>query len=229
MGWTVHELSMREIQQMSADETLWHEAYNKENLDSAFTLAENQRLNKERMPVWETRRKWREGVTREETEKARIAGDQFATRFPQFERSLQNAELMVVYMREHDLDATQIQSYISAFREMSAEGRLTLVEPESASEFLHNHVELRDQRIPPLIAARNAKAEQTQKYFEQAASATNQGSVARVVDYPQEQRGVPPQPDKASFRMKVRSMSAAEIAQRCQDDLAFRKALDELK
>src|SRR5258708_4682371 len=107
-SWTVHELSMREILQMSADETLWHEAFNKENFGQAFECDSIAKHNREAMSVWDTRRKWREGVTTEETEKARIAGDQFATRFPSFERSLPNAELMVAYMKEHDLDATRV-------------------------------------------------------------------------------------------------------------------------
>src|SRR6266404_7399262 len=140
-GWTVREISMRDISSMSADETLWHEAFNKENFDRAFERDAIAKHNREAMSVWDARRKWREGVSKEETEMARIAGDHFATRFPQFERSLPNAELMVAYMREHDLDATQIQNYVTAFRELTAEGKLTLVQPQSADKFLEQHPE----------------------------------------------------------------------------------------
>src|SRR5260370_20603907 len=55
-GWSVRELSMREIQQMSADETLWQGEFKQENFDSAFTPAENRRLNREPMPVGNVRR-----------------------------------------------------------------------------------------------------------------------------------------------------------------------------
>jgi hypothetical protein len=229
-GWTAREVSMREIrQQMSAEEVLWHEAFNKENFDRAFTLAENRRLNQERMPVWNVKRMWAGHATKEEGEKSRNAGDQFAIRHPQFERTIENAMLMVEYMKSQDLDATKVQSYETAFRELTAEGKLTLVEAESADDFLRKHPELHERRTPPIIVARTAKAEATQEYFAQAASARATGNVVNVVDYGPQAHGVPPEPDKYSFKQKVRSMSASEIAQRCQDDPAFHKALDKLK
>ena len=83
--------------------------------------------------------------------------------------------------------------------------------------------------MPPIIAARNEKAKQTQAYFAQAANARATGNVVNLVDYGEQTRGVPPEPEKYSFKQKIRSMSASEIAQRCQDDPAFKKALDELK
>ncbi len=132
-------------------------------------------------------------------------------------------------MQQNDLDATQVSSYVTAFRALSAEGKITLAEPESADEFLRTHPELLDRRTPSLIAARNAKAEQTQKYFAQAASAEAKGTVVNVVDYGEQRHGVPPEPDKYSFKQKIRSISASDLAQRCQDDPTFRKALDELK
>lgn len=118
-GWSARELSMRDINAMSADETLWHETFNKGNFDRAFTLAENQPLDKERMPILDSRRMWSGRATPEDAEKARTAGDQFATRFPQFERSVSNAKKMIEYMETHDLDGTQLSSYISAFRALT--------------------------------------------------------------------------------------------------------------
>ncbi len=227
-GWTARELSMREIQQMSADETLWHETFNKENFDRAFTLAENHRLNQERMPVWEARRMWRGQATEGEDRLARIAGDQFATRFPQFDRTLDNAQAMVTYMESHDLDATKIESYITAFRELTAEGRLTLAEAQSATDFYNEHKELHPTQIPPLIAARHQREQNTAAHFAKSASATNEASMTRVVDYGQQKHGVPPESEKYSIKMKVRAMSADELAQRCADDPAFKAALDAL-
>ncbi len=230
MDWTVREVSMREIRQMSADETLWHEAFNKENWDRAFTLAENQRTNKERMEIWDKRRMWGGRATPEETEKARAAGDAFATRHPTFARTVENAQEMVRFLEENDLDGTKIESYSTAFRELSAQGKLTLVEPQSADEYLAEHAdELLDRRIPPLIAGRHQREQNTAAHFAKSASATNEGSVTRVVDYGQQKHGVPPESEKYSFKMKVRAMSADELAQRCADDPTFRKALDELK
>ena len=214
---------------MSADETLWHEAFNKENWDRAFTLSENGRLNRERMPIWNVRRMWRGEASGEETEKARIAGDQFATRFPQFERSLPNAELMVAYMRDHDLDATKIESYVIAYRELTEQGKLTVAPAQSADEFLAQHPELIDRRTPPLIAARNAKAEQTTKHFEAAANATAKGTVVNFTDYPGEQSGYPAAPTKYSFRRLLESLSAAEYQKRLNEDAAFAAAVDKIQ
>jgi len=227
-GWSVRELAMREIHQMSADETLWHEAFNRENFDSAFTLAENQRTNKERMEVWDKRRMWGGRATPEETEKARAAGDAFATRHPTFDRTVENAQEMVRFLEENDLDGTKIESYSSAFRELSAQGKLTLVEPQSADEFLRDHPELKDNRVPPLVTTRHQREQNTAAHFAKSASATNEGGVTRVVDYGQHKHGVPPESEKYSFKMKVRSMSADELAQRCADDPAFKAALDAL-
>jgi len=228
-GWTApREISMREIDAMSADQVLWEETFNADSFKAAFEREAVAKHNRNAMSVWDTRRKWREGVTKEETEKARIAGDRFATRFPSFERSLPNAEVMVTYMRDHDLDATKVESYVGAYKALMEEGKLSLAPAESADEFLRSHPELHDRRTSPLVATRHQRVQNTEAHFAQSAAATNKGSVTRMVDYPHEQRGVPPQPDKHSFRMKVRSMSASEIAQRCADDPAFKAALDAL-
>jgi hypothetical protein len=227
-NWTVRELSMREIQQMSAEEVLWHEAYNKENLDRAFTLSENQRLNRERIPVWETRRMWEGKATPEENEKSRIAGDAFAIRHPRFERTIENATLMVEYMRDHDLDATESSSYVTAYRELTDQGKLTVAPTESAHDFLRSHPELQDRRTPPLIQVREAKAAQTAKHFEAAASATAQGTVVNVTDYPSEQSGYPAAPTKYSFRRLLDSLSAEDYQKRLNEDPQFAVAIDKL-
>ncbi len=230
-GWSVRELSMREIQQMSADETLWQSEFNKESFDQAFTLAENGRLNRERMPTWNVRRMWGGGATSEEDSAARIAGNQFATRCLQFERTIENSQALVEWMQTHDLDGTKVESYVSAFNALVEEGKLTPAPAESADDFLRNHAELHDTRTPPIIAARNAKAEQTQKYFEAAANVTAKGTIVSVTEYPSEQQGVPPYSEiaKASLRAKVKSMSSSELADKCQNDPSFKKALDSLE
>lgn len=90
------------------------------------------------------------------------------------------------------------------------------------------HPELRDQRVSPIVAAKNAKAEATAQHFHQAAEHTNNASVVTLVDYPDQPHGVPPESEKFSFKAKVRSMSATELAERCQLDPAFKKSLDEM-
>lgn len=228
-GWSVRELSLREIRQMSADETLWHEVFNRENFDSAFTRAENQRTNKERMEVWDKRRMWGGGATPEETEKARAAGDEFATRFPAFARTVENAQAMVRFLEENDLDGTQLSSYVTAFRALTEQGKLKLAPAQSANEYLAQHLELKDNRVPPLIAARNAKAEQTAKHFEAAANATAKGTIVSFMDYPSEQSGYPAAPTKYSFRKLLDSLSAEEYQKRLNQDAAFAAAVDKLQ
>ena len=65
---------------MSSSELRFHETFNRENLDRAFEIEQNVRLNRVRMPIWDIRKKW-EGktlVTPEEAEQARKAGATFA-------------------------------------------------------------------------------------------------------------------------------------------------------
>lgn len=230
-GWDIRELTYDEVERMSSSELRFHEVFNRQNLDRAFELERNKRLNRERTPIWDIRKKW-EGktlVTPEEAEEAHKAGATFAERHPTFERNEENALAICGYMSEHHLDPKQVSSYVTAFNALVEAGQMKLAPVLSADEFLVEHAhELVDQRVPPLIQARHTKAENTQKFFEKAQAATAEGTTVRVLDYPHEQRGVPPQPEKHSFRMKVRSMSASEIAQRCADDPVFKAALDAL-
>jgi len=228
MGWIVREVSMREIQQMSADETLWQGEFNKEEFDRAFTLAENGRLNRERMPIWNVRRMWGGGATPEEDSAARIAGNQFATRCPQFERTIENAQVIVEWMQAHDLDGTKVESYVTAFQALVEDGKLTPAKAQSADDFLAAHSELRDNRTPPLIVARTARKEATEKFFEQAKAATAQAGATNITDYPADETGYPNFPSKYSFRKLVEGLSAEEYARRLKDDRQFSAALDRL-
>jgi hypothetical protein len=99
-GWADDELDARDVANLSADHYQWFEAFFPARLEHAATLAENGRLNAERMPVWEARRMWRGQATKEETEKARAAGDAFASRTPQFSRTLENAEIMARFWKK---------------------------------------------------------------------------------------------------------------------------------
>ncbi len=231
-GWSVRDISMREINAMSADETLWHEAFNVTNWRAAFEREDAVRQNKQHMKVWDVRRAWRGQATEEEDRLARIAGEQFAMRHPQFARTIENATRMIEHMKSRDLDATQISSYTTAFLELTEQGKLTVAPAESADEFLRTHPELHDRRTPPIIAARNAKAQATAEHFEKTreATATARAGATRVTDYGREQQGVPPYSDieKTSLRNLARKMNAAELQAKCESDPSFRKALDEL-
>jgi hypothetical protein len=228
-GWTVRELSMREIcQQMSADEVVWHEVFNKENFDKAV---ERDAVAGERKNIdaqWAVRRMWEGGATPAENEKCRIAGDSFARRTPQFARTMGNAMLMIEHMQAHDLDATKIETYTTAFRELTEQGKLTVAPAESADDFLRNHPELHDRRTPPLIQVREDKAARTAKHFEAAANATAKGTVVNITDYPTEQSGYPAAPTKYSFRRLLDSLSAEDYQKRLNEDRQFAAAIDKL-
>ena len=224
-GWQIRPISYEEILKMSSAEFRFHEVWNKEALDRAFTIEQKRTAE---LPIENVKRMWEGKATPDENEKCRIAGDAFATRTPQFARTMENAQIMVEYMQQNDLDATRVESYVCAYKALVEDGRLTATPAQSADDFLAQHPELIDRRTPPIIAARHQREQNTQAHFASASAATREGSVARLVDYGPQRHGVP-EPEKYSFKQKIRSMSASEIAQRCKDDPAFRKSLDELK
>jgi hypothetical protein len=227
-GWTARPLTYQEVRRMPSSELRWHEQFNAANLENALASPAKIKEGKDIDRQWAVRRMWEGRATAEEDEKARIAGDAFATRTPQFARTIENATLMIEHMKARDWDATKIESYVAAFRELTEQGKLTVAPAQSADEFLAAHPELHDTRTPPIIEARHQREQNTEALAAKSVAATSEGNVARLVDYGPRRHGVP-EPEKYSFKQKIRSMSASEIAQRCQDDLAFRKALDELK
>jgi len=232
-GWTVREISAREIQQMSAEEVLWHEAFNRDNFDGALERQRTAKHNREAMGQWAVRLMWEGKATPEQDVKARAAGNEFAIRFPTFERTVENAQIMVEHMREHSLDATRVDNYVAAYKALVEDGKLTPAPAQSSTDFYKAHPELHDTRTPPIIAARNAKQAATEKFFAEAreSTATARSGATRVTDYGNEQQGVPPYSDieKTSLRSLVRRMSAAELEEKCQNDPSFKKALDSLE
>jgi len=222
------ELTYEEIQKMSAQEAAWHQQNNPENWRIAFEKEEIRRTNKQHMKVWDVRRQWREGVTKDQGRRAQEAGAEFARRFPTFEKTLENAHAIVQFMEEKDLDPTEIASYITAYRELINQGKLTAAPVQSADEFLNSHPELHDRRTPPLIQVREAKAAQTAKHFEAAANSTAKGTVVNFTDYAADETGYPNYPSKYSFRRLVESLDADSYARRLKDDPQFSAALDRL-
>jgi len=180
------------------------------------------------MPIWNARRMWEGRATPEEDERARIAGDTFATRTPQFARTMENATLMVEHMKLRDFDATEMSSYFTAFRELTEQGKLIVAPAQSADQYLAAHAELHDHRTPPLIQVREAKAAQTAKHFEAAANSTAKGTVVNFTDYAADEAGYPDYPSKYSFRRLVESLDADSYARRLKDDPQFAAAIDKL-
>ena len=132
---------------------------------------------------------------------------------------------------ETEVSGQQLLQHHNFFKLIQQQQRMSETDRLSADDYLAQNPQLRNKAIPPIVASRLAKKAATEKFFAEAraGTATARAGATRVTDYPSEQRGWPPEPDKYSFKQKVRSMSASEIAQRCADDPAFKKSLDELK
>jgi hypothetical protein len=98
----------------------------------------------------------------------------------------------------------------------------------SADAYLAQHDELKDKRTPPLIAARETRANATAAHIQQAAANTARSGSMTVTDYPDGQSGYPSAPTKYSFRRLLDSLSAAEYNKRLNEDPAFATAVDRL-
>lgn len=131
-----------------------------------------------------------------------------------------------------DVSGDDLKRHHNFHKLIQPQQRVSDVDRMSGDEFKtaaqNTHPELKDQRVPQIVAARSAKAEATAQHFTQAAEHTNKADVVTLVDYPDQPHGVPPESEKFSFKTKIRSMSATELAERCQLDPAFKKALDEM-
>jgi len=101
----------------------------------------------------------------------------------------------------------------------------------SADEWFEQHKDvLADKRVPPIILQKQQVAAATAKHFEQVKSGTAEGQAVRFTDQGgKDYSGFPAAPTKYSFRKLVDSLSSTELAQRCQQDPAFKKSLDEME
>src|SRR6266851_4004418 len=94
-GWTVHPLTMLEINQMSSAELKWHEEFNRQALDDLFNIEANKRNNQAVKKTMDARRMWQGKATEEESAAhcaaAHKAGTEFANRYPGFVRHTENA------------------------------------------------------------------------------------------------------------------------------------------
>ena len=107
--------------------------------------------------------------------------------------------------------------------------RVSDVDRLSADEYLERNKDvLADKRVPPIIAARNAKAASTAAHFQQADRGTAKSGSTSVTEYSHEQHGVPPSSEKYSFQRLINSLSAEDFARRVKEDAQFAAAIDKL-
>jgi hypothetical protein len=84
---------------------------------------------------------------------------------------------------ETSVSGTELTSHRNFHLLLQRQRRATAEEQQSADQWLESHPELKDRRTPPLIAKRLAQEEATSRHFQQAASASADATVVKVVDY----------------------------------------------
>ena len=130
---------------------------------------------------------------------------------------------------EVEVTGEALRKYPRLDKLLAAQKRPSAEDSQTADEFKASHPELHDTRVPFIVAVRQERAANTAAHEKTTGAVTASSGSTKVVDYPQEQHGVPPQPDKASFRKKINSMTADQIQQECAINPAFKKSLDEME
>lgn len=227
-GWDANKiLSYADIQKMSANEAAWQQRFNA-TWKAAFENEEHRRENRQHILSEKIKLMWQGNATEEEDAAAIRAGEEFASKCPQFDRTHDTALKIVRYMQDNGLDGTDVRSYFTAFRALVETGTITIAKALTANEFLEQADVLKDHRIPPLVQARTAKADATREHFESAAKHTAHAGSTAYTEYPDEQSGYPPAPTKYSFRKLLDSLSSEAYQKRLNEDSAFRAACDKL-
>lgn len=130
---------------------------------------------------------------------------------------------------ERSVSGRELTSHHSFHLLLQPQRRTSDVDKLSADQFKAAHPELHDTRMPFIVSVRKEREANTTAHKTVTQEVTSSSGSTKVVDYPQEQHGVPPQPEKVSFRKKVNSMTADQIQQECAINPAFRKSLDEME
>ena len=114
-GWTVRKLTLAEVRAMNPDHILYHETFNRENLEAALNEkkinAESEKLRVQQF--------YKEDIGRNPTPEQYEAANTFCRRFPQYVRNLENGRKLLAWMREHDLDSAKAENYEAAFRALA--------------------------------------------------------------------------------------------------------------
>ena len=115
-GWKVRPLTLAEVHAMNPDQILYHETFNKKNLEAAFNekqlKAESEKIRVEQF--------YKDDLGRNPTSEQYAAANLFCTRFPQYVRNYkENSIKMLTWMREHDLDSAKAENYEAAFRALA--------------------------------------------------------------------------------------------------------------
>ncbi len=131
---------------------------------------------------------------------------------------------------ENEVSGQDLLRHHNFHRLLQSQQRVSAEDRLSAKEYFELYKDtLADKRTPPLIVARQARADATAAHFAQTESTTARSGSTNVIDYPSQPHGVPPQPDKISFRKKVQSMTADEVRRECEINPGFKQSLDDLK
>ncbi len=126
---------------------------------------------------------------------------------------------------ESEVSGQNLLRHHSFHKLIQAQQRTSDVDRQSANEFFEaNKDVLADKRTPPLIVARQERANATAAHFQQAAANTARSGSTTVTDYPDEPSGYLTH-SKYNFRKFVAGLSAAEFQEKLNDP-TFVAALD---
>ncbi len=258
MRWSARKLTMADINAMSSQELLWHEAFN-ENYQRALELP--AKLAEQ----WKAHRFWNDTASPEEYKTLLNEFKKFLDHYSQYRTTTthydENNDVLFAWLQDRHM-APIYANLVLAFEANALAGKLwlnpsaisagkesevfgthhhnfhLLIQPQrrnaddglSADEYFEkNKNVLADKRTPPLVVARQERAAATAAHFANAETNTAKSGSTNVIDFPQVQRGVPPQPDKVSFRRKIQNMTSEEIRRECEIDPSFKDALDQLQ
>jgi hypothetical protein len=131
---------------------------------------------------------------------------------------------------ESSVSGRELTGHHSFHLLLQRQRRTSDVDKLSADEYFEKNKDvLADKRMPFIVAVRQERAANTAAHEKTTEAVTAASGSTKVIDYPQGQHGVPPQPEKVSFRKKINSMTADEIQQECAINPGFRKSLDEME
>ena len=227
-GWAPRALTYEDVQRMSSAELRFHEIWNSEALNEAFKQEEARRYRKESVPRTRIQLAWNGHSTAQEDELAYRAGNEFTLGTPSFPRTNEAATLIADYMKRNLMDATRVESYLQAWKALTEEGKITPLPYQSADAFYNEHQELHPTQKPPLIQAKEAKAEATKAAFANAESNTASAGFTNFTDYPERERIGYGNHTRYSFRKLLDSLDADSYQRRLIEDPSFAAAVDKI-
>jgi hypothetical protein len=150
-----------------------------------------------------------------------------------FEEPIEPVQSAEQYRKEHSEDwpapevppliSQRIEKFLATFKSANPQ---YILSPKNSAKMMDGILKSGSTISLPLI---QAVYEDLSARGELELNNTQTGAVVTVTDLGGRSQGFPKESEKYSLKMKIRSMTADQIAQRCADDPAFERALNNLK